>query len=261
MIKKLKLLLSLFLFLVLTSLVSYRVIGDTKQIKIEQFSIEHQNSLLSRIIEANIGDSFQEFLMNDSQSNNSTSINVAQNVTNKSNRLFCIILTSQKNYKVRTQTIYNAWASKCDEYRFITMVPPEIKNQLNGSNLTNKSVEFKYNDQKFLQPADLVHDQYDELTDKMYLTFRDINKRYGQFDWYLKADDDTFIFVDNLKKFLSEKNSSQPVTFGYNFKVIVKKGYHSGGAGYVLSRESLSRLGGKLAQDYNFCPNSGLISF
>ena len=55
-----------------------------------------------------------------------------------------------------------------------------------------------------------------------------------------------------------DKNSSSPVTFGYDFKVIVKDGFHSGGGSYVLSRESFRRLGQKLSETSGLsCPNSG----
>ena len=109
-----------------------------------------------------------------------------------------------------------------------------------------------------LEPA--LHDIeiYDHLTDKIYKTFRDVYLRYNAFDWYLKSDDNTFIFVDNLKKFLQEKNSTQPVTYGYDMKLIVDRGYHSGGAGYVLSNEALKRIGSQLVSNYSFCPNSGV---
>ena len=40
---------------------------------------------------------------------------------------------------------------------------------------------------------------------------------------------------------LKDKNSSEPVFYGHKFKVIVKQGYFSGGAGYVLSKEALTR--------------------
>jgi glycoprotein-N-acetylgalactosamine 3-beta-galactosyltransferase len=48
--------------------------------------------------------------------------------------------------------------------------------------------------------------------------------------------------MEHLKKFLQYKNSSEPVTYGYNYKVHVPKGYHSGGASYVLSKEALTRF-------------------
>lgn len=58
-------------------------------------------------------------------------------------------------------------------------------------------------------------------------------------------------------QFVSLKNSSEPVTYGYNFKVIVDKGYHSGGDGYLLSREALNRIGSKLNENIDFCAKTG----
>ena len=51
----------------------------------------------------------------------------------------------------------------------------------------------------------------------MFQTFKYLYKNYNDFDFYLKADDDTFVFVDNLRKFLSNKNRSSPVTYGWDF--------------------------------------------
>ena len=122
---------------------------------------------------------------------------------------------------------------------------------------TNVSHEFT-DPFPILQPAFFETDIYGKLTDKVFRTLEDVYLRYNDYDWYLKADDDTFIFVDNLKTFLKTKNSSQPVTFGFDFKIIVEKGYHSGGAGYVLSNEALQRIGSRLSENYTFCSNSGL---
>jgi glycoprotein-N-acetylgalactosamine 3-beta-galactosyltransferase len=115
---------------------------------------------------------------------------------------------------------------------------------------------YEYN---ILQPPGLNEtlNKYKRLTDKVFLTFKYLYKRYNYYDWYLKADDDTWIFVDNLRKFLANKNASTPVTYGYDFKVIVENGYHSGGAGYVLSNEALNRIGNALNNNYSFCQNTG----
>ena len=52
----------------------------------------------------------------------------------------------------------------------------------------------------------------------------------------MKADDDTYVILENLRFLLSDYNSSDPIWFGCEFKVLVKEGYMSGGAGYVLSK-------------------------
>jgi glycoprotein-N-acetylgalactosamine 3-beta-galactosyltransferase len=147
--------------------------------------------------------------------------------------------------------INRTWAKDCDKYFFITKFE-------NNSKTTTNNISYEYTEPfPILQPAFHDAELYTKLTDKVYKTLRDVYLRYNDYDWYLKADDDTFIFVDNLRSFLSNKNSSKPVTYGYDFKMFVEKGYHSGGAGYVLSNEAVRRIGSKLASDYKFCPNSG----
>ena len=66
-----------------------------------------------------------------------------------------------------------------------------------------------------------------------YKTYTDYEDKV---DWVIKADDDTFIVMENLKFLLSSYNHTDPIWFGCEFKVIVKDGYMSGGAGYVLSK-------------------------
>ena len=61
-------------------------------------------------------------------------------------------------------------------------------------------------------------------------------------DWFVKADDDTYMVMENLRFMLSQYKTEEPWYFGCKFKRYVTSGYMSGGAGYVLSKEALKKL-------------------
>ena len=82
----------------------------------------------------------------------------------------------------------------------------------------------------------------DQLWNKTMLAFRHLYTEYGDsYDWFMKADDDSFVVTDNLYKFLSNYNSSEPHYFGRIWK-LNNQIYCSGGAGYVVSRAALKIL-------------------
>ena len=59
--------------------------------------------------------------------------------------------------------------------------------------------------------------------------------------WFIKADDDTFVVMENLRHFLSSFSPTKSYFFGRNLWN-QKVDYNSGGAGYVFSKETLRRF-------------------
>jgi glycoprotein-N-acetylgalactosamine 3-beta-galactosyltransferase len=168
--------------------------------------------------------------------------------------LFCFILTIPDNYYNKTTSVYRTWATKCDDFRFISVIPKLYLNEQTKYFKHDNQVSVEV-DRPFpiLQPAGHEKEIYKRLTDKIYLTLIDLYRRYNKYDWFLKADDDTYIFVDHLREFIANKNSSVAYKFGYNLKT-----WQSGGAGYLLSNKSLNEIGSKLSSDYKFCQNKGI---
>ena len=41
-----------------------------------------------------------------------------------------------------------------------------------------------------------------------------------EYDWFLKADDDTFMVIENLKEFLRNFDTNKPIHFGHHFKYL-----------------------------------------
>ena len=87
-----------------------------------------------------------------------------------------------------------------------------------------------------------------KLTAKVYEALTYIHTHFNStFDWVLKADDDTYIIMENLKAFLSQYSPTESKYFGHvlTHEKSVRKGHPSGGAGYLLSSRTLDILQSK----------------
>jgi len=135
--------------------------------------------------------------------------------------------------EIRAKVVRKTWAKRCNKWIFVS----------DETNASFPTIGFG---------TELGREH---LTAKTMRAFDYIYEHHiNDADWFLKADDDTYVIVENLRYLLSEHSPREPIYFGHLFKVLVKQGYFSGGAGYVLSREALERFG---KRDKKLCVDDG----
>jgi len=149
-------------------------------------------------------------------------------------RVLCWVMTAPDNHDLKAKHVKATWGKRCNILLFMST---EEDKTLPAIKLS------------------LHHEGRDTLWGKTKQSFQYIYDHYrDKADWFMKADDDTYVIVENLRYMLQPYNSSQPIYFGCKFKPYVKQGYMSGGAGYVLSREALGRFVNRALKD-----KSGII--
>lgn len=144
-------------------------------------------------------------------------------------------MTYPKNHRTRAIHVNATWGRRCNKLLFATRE-------------TDPSIPTLVVD---------VGDGRKYLGRKTQTAFSKVFASYSQdYDWFMKADDDSYVIMENLRYFLSQQDAALPVYFGQNFSPYVKQGYPSGGAAYVVSREALSRFAKKNGELCNFNSNS-----
>ncbi|KAF8563893.1 hypothetical protein P879_06230 [Paragonimus westermani] len=155
-----------------------------------------------------------------SLSPNAASVNLASK-TEASIRILCMILTTPNDHAVKARTVKQTWASRCDDYFFVS----------------------SENDTQLPAYAAVSTENRNQLWDKTKFGVIYAATQYGrQFDYLFKADDDTYAIMENLRKMLEEHPKNQSIIMGRRFKPFVQQGYPSGGAGYVISRMGVDKI-------------------
>ncbi|WAR17156.1 C1GLT-like protein, partial [Mya arenaria] len=145
-------------------------------------------------------------------------------------RVLCLILTTKQNLLTRARVVNATWAKRCSMYFFVI----SFQNNRTASSQNNIT--------------DIIATPFKETREMLvykvqYALMYVYNNFIDQFDWVLKADDDTYIIMENLRYLLSQYSSSEPGYLGYHFNMYLQNsGYMSGGAGYVISNRGVRRL-------------------
>ncbi|XP_023036447.1 glycoprotein-N-acetylgalactosamine 3-beta-galactosyltransferase 1 [Drosophila willistoni] len=152
-------------------------------------------------------------------------------------RVFCMVLTMPKSHATKAAGVKRTWGKRCNKLIFLSS---EDDAELGAVNLH-------------------VKEKRGNLYAKVRAGFAYVHEHYGEdYDWYLKADDDTFVIMENLRWFLYPFDPDALVFFGHRFRSNFPQGYMSGGAGYVLSRGALQQLNHIGFKNSIYCPSSKL---
>nr|XP_057910291.1 glycoprotein-N-acetylgalactosamine 3-beta-galactosyltransferase 1-B isoform X2 [Doryrhamphus excisus] len=136
-------------------------------------------------------------------------------------RILCWVMTGPNNLETRARYVRDTWGRHCNIVVFMSSV----------------------GDPDFPAVGLNTKEGRDQLYWKTIRAFHYVYEHHGhEADWFLKADDDTYVIVDNMRWVLANHSADEPIYFGRRFKPYVKQGYMSGGAGYVLSKEALRRF-------------------
>ena len=135
-------------------------------------------------------------------------------------RIFCWVMTD-KALLNKTNAVKETWIQHCDGAIAISSTTDD------GTSLGVDVPQGK-----------------DHIADKAKLGWISIyQSHFNEADYFMKVDPDTYVIVDNLKRYLHGRDPSQPEYFGHHFtEIVTKRTYMSGGPGYVLSKEALKLL-------------------
>ncbi|KAI6179119.1 hypothetical protein M3Y98_00576200 [Aphelenchoides besseyi] len=147
--------------------------------------------------------------------------------------IFCLIHTTASAHNTRLATILETWAKRCDEKLVFTDAPLHID---------VPHVYFPFMNTR------------DHSWEKIRRVFRYVYETTNnQYDWYLRADDDSYVVMDNARQLVEEYNPKTPLVLGYRWGFFEPRGYVDGGV-YIVSNKGMEVFN-KIMKNDSICPD------
>lgn len=173
-------------------------------------------------------------------------------------RILCFVNTISVHRKTRAQAVAETWGQRCEKLLFFSNVSDTI------TVAAGTEAQRTYEVVALDVPAD-----HDHLWQKHKATLEYVHKYFRHdFDWIYKADDDAYVIMENLRKYLRRPEIMQsytqvPMQMGHRFSLpgntvnrIMKNVtlrslwhsrwdnmvYNSGGPGYIMNRLYLDKF-------------------
>ncbi|XP_052280822.1 glycoprotein-N-acetylgalactosamine 3-beta-galactosyltransferase 1-like [Dreissena polymorpha] len=146
-------------------------------------------------------------------------------------RVFCWILTTKSGTFSKAAGINATWAPRCNKHVFFASAsgeesiithaplphgatPMQKKEYKTATGNTFKTVSMG-TDIMFID----TQEGYDNLTEKFREILQLLNlQEMEHFDWFLKADDDTYVIMENMRFLLKGLNPETPAYLGYQLE-------------------------------------------
>ncbi|XP_035690669.1 chondroitin sulfate synthase 1-like isoform X1 [Branchiostoma floridae] len=146
------------------------------------------------------------------------------------------VMTARKYLNSRVVAVYETWGKQVPgKVEFFSAYDPKHRTPRGIPVVTNiPGIDDTYPPQK-----------------KSFLMLKYMHDFYiDKYEWFIRADDDVYIRVDKLQKFLRSVNSSKPLYIGQSessqknerLSMSSSDSFCLGGPGVILSRETLRRI-------------------
>lgn len=147
-------------------------------------------------------------------------------------RILCFLNTRPASHGQRDVHIMKTWGKHCDKILFASTLT-DINLGAIGFNVT---------------------DNHDTMWGKEKSMLKYIYDNFiNDYDWFHKGDDDMFLIPENMRFLLAAYSPDHPIYFGHKFNTTAhKRGYFSGGSGYVMSRQTVRIFVEKILRNPDF---------